>query len=610
MSKEYGALFNDVLEFTRQTVTASGLTVTRQRARYWAALSLLRSLMSSPAAAKQAFQNREESLQDGSRLEEDLNEDLLARESLDPLTEDGVLDNVPDAAIELSKADLSKTDRSKLREFLERAELIATTGKDPKIEKAAEIILDWLRLGHHPIVFCRFIATAKYVAEQLESRIQSKYPTFRARAVSGETGGDEERKIVIDDLVETERRVLVATDCLSEGINLQDSFDAVLHYDLPWNPNRLEQREGRVDRFGQKKAEVRAVVLFSEDNPIDGVVLNVLIRKARQIYRDLGINVPVPSESESVVKALMKAVFEGWRGQDEQQLRLDLPEINNVSAFHQNWERNADREKIRRSRFAQHTINPEEVAHEIEATDSVLGDPEAVRHFMLDAAQRLKFSMEKRDHYYLLDPIGLPLEIRERLGWKKAVKVVFVSPPPEDVENAVVLGRNHSLVAFLAERIFGRAFLPTSEQDFARCGAAYTGAVRARTVLALLRVRYRLTRRGQSDQFAEEVVTAAYETPAGRIEWKVTDSTATTLLEQATAIGNISPQEKQQRIDRTLEEFSSDQAALDSIANQRASELEATYERLKPTMGGGKVTVTPYPPDLLGVYVLLPGGKA
>lgn len=610
MSKEYGALFNDVLEFTRQTVTASGLTVTRQRARYWAALSLLRSLMSSPAAAKQAFQNREESLQDGSRLEEDLNEDLLARESLDPLTEDGVLDNVPDAAIELSKADLSKTDRSKLREFLERAELIATTGKDPKIEKAAEIILDWLRLGHHPIVFCRFIATAKYVAEQLESRIQSKYPTFRARAVSGETGGDEERKIVIDDLVETERRVLVATDCLSEGINLQDSFDAVLHYDLPWNPNRLEQREGRVDRFGQKKAEVRAVVLFSEDNPIDGVVLNVLIRKARQIYRDLGINVPVPSESESVVKALMKAVFEGWRGQDEQQLRLDLPEINNVSAFHQNWERNADREKIRRSRFAQHTINPEEVAHEIEATDSVLGDPEAVRHFMLDAAQRLKFSMEKRDHYYLLDPIGLPLEIRERLGWKKAVKVVFVSPPPEDVENAVVLGRNHSLVAFLAERIFGRAFLPTSEQDFARCGAAYTGAVRARTVLALLRVRYRLTRRGQSDQFAEEVVTAAYETPAGRIEWKVTDSTATTLLEQATAIGNISPQEKQQRIDRALEELSSDQAALDSIANQRASELEATYERLKPTMGGGKVTVTPYPPDLLGVYVLLPGGKA
>jgi len=611
MSKQYGALFNDVLDFTRQTVTASGLAPTRQRARYWAALSLLRSLMSSPAAAKQAFQNREETLRDGIGADEEVNEDLLARESLDALTEGGVLDTVPDAANELSKADLSKADRARLREFLGRAESIAATGKDPKIEKAAEIILDWLKKGHHPIVFCRFIATAKYVAEQLQSRIQEKYATFRAAAVSGETGGDEERKIVIDDLVETERRVLVATDCLSEGINLQDGFDAVLHYDLPWNPNRLEQREGRVDRFGQKKAEVRAVVLFSEDNPIDGVVLNVLIRKARQIYRDLGINVPVPSESESVVKVLMKAVFEGWRGQDEQQLRLDLPEMNNVSAFHQNWERNADREKSRHSRFAQNTINPEEVAHEIEATDTVLGDPEAVRHFMLDAAQRLKFSMERRDRYYLLDPSGLPPEIRERLAWKKPVKVVFISPPPEEVENAVVLGRNHPLVAFLAERILGRAFLPTSAQDFARCGAAYTNAVKARTVLALLRIRYKLARRGQSDQFAEEVVTAAYETPAGNIEWNLTgDSDSSTLLELATASGNISPQEKGQRIERALEELRSDQAGLELIANRRAAELEANYERLKPTMGGGKVTVKPYPPDLLGVYVLLPGGNA
>ena len=49
---------------------------------------------------------------------------------------------------------------------------------------------------------------------------------------------------------------------LSEGVNLQESFDAVLHYDLPWNPNRLEQREGRVDRFGQPKPTVRAAVLY------------------------------------------------------------------------------------------------------------------------------------------------------------------------------------------------------------------------------------------------------------------------------------------------------------------------------------------------------------
>jgi superfamily II DNA or RNA helicase len=611
MSDEYGSLFKDVLEFTRKTVTASGLTATRQRARYWAALSLLRSLMSSPAAAVQAFQNREDALKDSGAADEEPTEDLLAREAMDPLTEDGVLDTVPDAATSLSQADLTPTDRSKLREFMVRADQIAAGGKDPKIEKAAEIILDWLKKGHHPIVFCRFIATAKYVAEQLERRIKDKYSTFRASAVSGETGGDEERKAVIEDLVEAERRVLVSTDCLSEGINLQDNFDAVLHFDLPWNPNRLEQREGRVDRFGQKKSEVRATVLFSEDNPIDGIVLNVLIRKARQIYRDLGINVPVPSESESVVKVLMKAVFEGWRGQDEQQLRLDLPEVNNVKALHENWQRNADREERRRSRFAQHAINPDEVAREIEATDTVLGDPDAVRDFMLDASQRLKFSLEKRDLYYLLDPAGLPQEIRERLGWKKPVKVVFTSPPPDDIENAVVLGRNHLLVAFLADRILGRAFLPLPSSDFARCGAAYTNAVKTRTVLGLLRMRYRLARRNQPEQFAEEVLTVAYDTPAGKINWHpANDDVMTDLLEKVIATSNISPQEKQQRVLRALEELQEDPAVLDNIAKSRAAELEATYERLKPTMGGGKVSVTPYPPDLLGVYVLLPGGNA
>ena len=56
---------------------------------------------------------------------------------------------------------------------------------------------------------------------------------------------------IVDELAPHDRRVLVATDCLCEGINLQALFDAVVHYDLSWNPTRHEQREGRVDRFGQ-----------------------------------------------------------------------------------------------------------------------------------------------------------------------------------------------------------------------------------------------------------------------------------------------------------------------------------------------------------------------
>jgi superfamily II DNA/RNA helicase len=164
-----------------------------------------------------------------------------------------------------------------------------------------------LREGYRPIVFCRFIATAKHLETWLPTLIRDA-TGLRVVAVTGEIG-DEERRARIDELVHDPVRVLVATDCLSEGINLQEHFDAVLHYDLPWNPNRLEQREGRVDRFGQVKDTVKAVLLYGADNPVDLVVLEVLLRKARLIRRQLGISVPVPADTEQVVQAVVDTVL-------------------------------------------------------------------------------------------------------------------------------------------------------------------------------------------------------------------------------------------------------------------------------------------------------------
>ena len=102
----------------------------------------------------------------------------------------------------------------------------------------------------------------------------------------------------------TPQRLLVATDCLSEGINLQDSFDAVFHYDLPWNPTRLEQREGRADRFGQASPEVRVVTYYGADNGIDQIVLDVLLRKHRRIRSALGVSIPVPCDTNAVIEAV------------------------------------------------------------------------------------------------------------------------------------------------------------------------------------------------------------------------------------------------------------------------------------------------------------------
>src|SRR5690606_2411775 len=113
------------------------------------------------------------------------------------------------------------------------------------------------------IVFCRFIPTAEYVADQLRTHLR------KGVVVEAVTGllPPEERAARVSELGASDGpRVLVATDCLSEGVNLQDHFDAVIHYDLSWNPTRHEQREGRVDRFGQPKDVVRAITYYGSDN--------------------------------------------------------------------------------------------------------------------------------------------------------------------------------------------------------------------------------------------------------------------------------------------------------------------------------------------------------
>lgn len=609
LAGEHHKLFADVLSFTRETVQDPKLSQPRQRVRYWAALTLLRSLMSSPAAAAKAFAVREQKLAEQATEAEE-QEDLRERETLDPVDVELISDTIPEASVELGAADLEDRDRRRLREFTRRAEALKAEN-DPKIAKAAELLVPLIKKGFHPIVYCRFIPTAQYVAEELNRRLIAQWKDFRAVAVTGASGGDEERRALIKDLVEaepkTEHRILVATDCLSEGINLQDRFDAVLHYDLPWNPNRLEQREGRVDRYGQPRSEVKAVLLYSPDNVIDGIVLNVLVNKAREIYKATGVSVPVPVNSESVMKAVIRGIFES---KEPQQMTLDLGGIDTVQKLHAEWDITAQREKISRSRFAQHGINPTEVAKEVEATDEVLGDPTAVRDFLVEAAPRVGFTLTARNSHFVLDAGKRLEEVATRLGWKKPPEVVFDSPPPEGLEDAAVLIRNHPFVVALSERVFGEAFRPEPDHKFARCGAAYTDTVAARTAILLMRIRYRLTtRRHKIDQFAEEVVTTGFSRGNNGIVWLTTNDNATlALLEGVVPKGQITQQERTQQVAWALEMIEGAKIDLDRIAHERAKESEAAYERLREQIGGSQITVTPHVPDILGVYVLIPGG--
>jgi superfamily II DNA or RNA helicase len=617
LSPAYQQLYQDVLAYCQQTVHGGAqLGRPQQRVRHWAAIALLRCVLSSPAAAVAVLAKRARAAAGEPGALAALATDPLADAAgdgiaavdaryrpqvLDPLDDEQVGDYAPTAPLEDAEPHLADSERRRLGQFLRRAEALAGPEQDRKLAAAAAVVAELLAEGRQPIVFCRFIATAHYLAEWLPRLLAPAGPAPDVQAVTGELG-EEERRERVAALAQAPRRVLVATDCLSEGINLQEHFDAVVHYDLPWNPNRLEQREGRVDRFGQRRPTVRSVLLYGADNQVDLVVLDVLIRKAREIRRALGVAVPVPVDSEQVVQAVVDTVLLRRPGHATQlQLALQVPE---VSRLHQAWDRAAERERQQRAYFAQHGIRPDEVARELAATDPVLGDAAAVQRFLALALQRFGGALR---------PLGatgvyelVPGELRPRLaarGYTRSpLRVAF---DPLAAEDAEVVGRTHPIVAACCDAVLAAALAPDGDDRFARCGAVLTAAVARRTLVLLLRLRYRL--RERAEQFAEEVVLVAGERREGRLVWRQPFEATAALLEQATPTANLSPAEREHHVRWAIEFVQGQPDWYRPVVSWRVGQLQAAHDRLRGLAGAPPLEVLPHePPDLLGCYVLVP----
>ncbi|MFZ9463463.1 MAG: helicase-related protein, partial [Vulcanococcus sp.] len=283
LSGDWGRLFDDVLAYARELVERSvGESKLRQRMSWWAALALLRCVSSSPAAASASLRTKLFNLQNGADPASAPNEDELA-DDLEAMATLAVLDGAEEefSAEEAAPGgDLADSaDAELLRDLIERSDRLRGKAHDPKLKQLLKELKALLAEGFRPVIFCRFRPTAHYLAEQLEEALPK-----RAHVVMAVTGDlpPEERveriRELQNELVNGKVPVLVATDCLSEGIDLQHTFDAVVHYDLCWNPTRHEQREGRVDRFGQARSAVRALMLHGGDsNPVDERVRTVIL---------------------------------------------------------------------------------------------------------------------------------------------------------------------------------------------------------------------------------------------------------------------------------------------------------------------------------------------
>ncbi|WP_375481528.1 helicase-related protein [uncultured Mycobacterium sp.] len=608
----YRKLFDDVMAYAREQVADPSLSTVRQRVRWWSAIALLRCLASSPAAAEQTLLNRAAVSAENT-------------DEVDEFAEPRVLDTDLDDALEGEDtalgADTTEPDapstktRRRLRELAEMAAGLKGPRSDAKLKRLTPLVTELLADGYHPIIFCRYIPTADYLAEHLTAAL-AKVANLRVEAVTGTLPPEEREARVASLTAHDGPRLLVATDCLSEGINLQDGFTAVVHYDLAWNPTRHEQREGRVDRFGQRAATVRTVTYYGEDNGIDGIVLQVLIRRHEHIRRSTGVSVPVPVDSTTVMKAIWESLL--LRGKDAEQLTLDFGEATSASLADEvqvQWINVAEREKASRSRFRQAGLQPDTIAPILDNIRRSLGGPADAERFTREALATLTAQIADTPDGFTARVDTVPLALRDQLPPVKDHRLQFHrSFPVPDGHH--VLTRTDPAVEAVSRYVLDAALDPgldPAQRPARRAGVMRTAAVSTVTTLLVVRYRLEVTLPGAHNtvsQVAEDAKFLAFNATGDQLRWLPAEEVDHLLT--ATPSGNVADALAQAQLERALGRLADLAEHLDQTGRDAADAIVADHRAVRSASrsGGRAVSAEFLPPaDALGVYVFLPDGS-
>ena len=236
---------------------------------------LMQRLVTSSTAAIRATLEKRQTLLDAPQPQANLFENTSADEWADLDGQSQV-----DLAMQSSGWEMEK---SEVEMLLELARETEATGTDAKAEALLELIYKLQQEESDPalkvLIFTEFVPTQAMLADFLESR------GFSVTTLNGSM--DLEARTRAQQAFSKEVRVLISTDAGGEGLNLQFCH-VIVNFDMPWNPMRIEQRIGRVDRIGQKHV-VRAINFVLEDT-VEHRVRQVLEEKLEVIAQEFGVD--------------------------------------------------------------------------------------------------------------------------------------------------------------------------------------------------------------------------------------------------------------------------------------------------------------------------------
>src|SRR5579872_158583 len=345
LSDAEAALYKSVTDYVRDEFSrADSLESEGRKGTVGFALTILqRRLASSPEAILQSLRRRRERLERRLREEQilkrggDLQDNGL--QGMPSLTEEDIddLDDAPDSEVEeteetvVDQATAARTiaELQAEIEILKNLEVLALkvrrSGTDKKWEELSSLLQNHAEMfdahGHRRkmVIFSEHRDTLNYLTERLRSLLGAPEALV---TVHGGMGREERTKAQEAFKQDKDVLILLATDAAGEGINLQRAH-LMVNYDLPWNPNRLEQRFGRIHRIGQ--TEVCHLWNLLAEETREGDVYKRLLEKLEEARQSLGGQVfDVLGKLQFEGKPLRELLIEAVRYGDQPDVRARL----------------------------------------------------------------------------------------------------------------------------------------------------------------------------------------------------------------------------------------------------------------------------------------------
>ena len=472
----------------------------------WTVMHLHKRALSSPEALRCSLRNRKNALQ--ARLNSQLAEEAsvpveAARANV--LDEDtGERFTEEEAGFRVERTTYGDTGKlraelDKLADVLALAEKI-TARRDSKVQKLLDRVL-WNRLAYRPkvVIFTRYLDTLNYLKKEISR--DKRYADTDILTIHGGLN-ERQRRDVFFEFEQSKKAVLIATDAISEGINLQHVCAQVIHYELPWNPNRLEQRNGRVDRFGQREKTVyiRTMVM---DETLDATILKVLVKKASQIRHDYGFSPPYFGDETNIIDLIQQ--YDTTLS--PQQLNL----FDNLNASPGAPDDAADPfapELLNRIRdesfYGQSDVSLPEVEARLRQTAETIGSPEEIRRFVLAGLSRFGCHVEPAPNNTFRIKLTKPALQLPDVG-EEIPRATFDAEAALDNPELTALDLGHPLVRRLLELVKQELF--TGGEHYGRTAYVVTPDVSEPVALFHLLARYVVNTTPQN--IVEELVPVA-----------------------------------------------------------------------------------------------------